>query len=236
MKKVDKNINTDNASWTFEDISDEFENHVSKSVPFYHESHQLAVEISDFFVKENSLIYDIGVSTGLLSRLILKRHQRLKDLKLIGIDNVNSMITKARAMGTKDKRATYICDDIINYPLEKSNLIIAFYTIQFIPPQFRQDVINKIFDSLNWGGAFLMFEKVRANDARFQDYMSQMYIDFKLSKGFEYEEIINKSRSLKGILEPFSTNGNLELLNRAGFKDITSVFKWACFEGFLAIK
>ena len=38
------------------------------------------------------------------------------------------------------------------------------------------------------------------------------------------------------MLEPFSTNGNIEMLQRAGFKDIMSVMKWVCFEGFLAIK
>ena len=45
-----------------------------------------------------------------------------------------------------------------------------------------------------------------------------------------------KSNSLKGVLEPFSTSGNLSLLKRAGFKDIMTVFKYGCFEGFLAIK
>ena len=49
-------------------------------------------------------------------------------------------------------------------------------------------------------------------------------------------EIINKSRSLKGVLEPFSTEGNLGLLRRAGFQDIMTVFKYVPFEGFLVIK
>jgi hypothetical protein len=49
-------------------------------------------------------------------------------------------------------------------------------------------------------------------------------------------EIINKSRSLKGTLEPFSTNGNLDMLRRAGFVDIMTVIKYVPFEGFLAIK
>ena len=31
--------------------------------------------------------------------------------------------------------------------------------------------IKKIYKSLNWGGGFIMFEKVRAPDARFQDLM-----------------------------------------------------------------
>ena len=59
---------------------------------------------------------------------------------------------------------------------------------------------------------------------------------FFLSQGYSANEIISKGRSLKGILEPFSTKGNLDLLRRAGFKDINSIFKYACFEGFLAIK
>ena len=39
----------------------------------------------------------------------------------------------------------------------------------------------------------------------------------------DHNGIISKGRSLKGILEPFSTKGNLDLLRRAGFKDINSI-------------
>ena len=49
-------------------------------------------------------------------------------------------------------------------------------------------------------------------------------------------DIINKSKSLKGVMEPFSSEGNLQLLKRAGFKDIVTVFKYLNFEGFLSIK
>lgn len=81
-----------------------------------------------------------------------------------------------------------------------------------------------------------MFEKVRFPDARFQDIMSQIYIDFKLDQGFSEIDIINKSKSLKGVMEPFSSEGNLQLLKRAGFKDIVTIFKYLNFEGFLSIK
>ena len=66
--------------------------------------------------------------------------------------------------------------------------------------------------------------------------MTQTYNEFKISQGFTSDEIIAKSRSLKGVLEPFSTTGNLDLIKRAGFKDVMTVFKYICFEGFLAIK
>ena len=50
------------------------------------------------------------------------------------------------------------------------------------------------------------------------------------------EEIVAKARSLKGVMEPFSTQGNVEMLKRAGFVDYMTVMKYVCFEGFLAIK
>ena len=42
--------------------------------------------------------------------------------------------------------------------------------------------------------------------------------------------------SLKGVMDPFSSAANLQMLKRAGFKDIVSILKFLNFEGFLAIK
>ena len=48
--------------------------------------------------------------------------------------------------------------------------------------------------------------------------MTQTYNEYKISQGFNPNEIIAKSRSLKGVLEPFSTNGNLQLLKGQDLK------------------
>ena len=77
---------------------------------------------------------------------------------------------------------------------------------------------------------------MRAPDARFQDIMSQIYINYKLDRNFTPEEIVNKTNSLKGVLEPYSSNENFLFLKRAGFKDYMTIFKCITFEGFLAIK
>ena len=81
-----------------------------------------------------------------------------------------------------------------------------------------------------------MFEKVRAPDARFQDIINTLYLNYKLDQGYTGDNIVSKMMSLKGVLEPFSTQGNIDLLKRAGFLDIVSVQKYLSFEGFLAIK
>ena len=97
-------------------------------------------------------------------------------------------------------------------------------------------LINKFYKSLDWGGALFFFEKVRGADARFQDMMTSAYNEFKVNQGFDANEIFDKSISLKGILEPFSRDGNVGLLKRAGFKDIETIFRYNCFEGYLAVK
>ena len=66
---------------------------------------------------------------------------------------------------------------------------------------------------------------------------NQIYTEIKINNGFSDSDIINKSRSLKGVMEPFSTTANIQLAKkRAGFKDIMSVFKYINFEGFLAME
>ena len=159
-----------------------------------------------------------------------------KKVKLYGIDEISEMIKISKKNNKNFKNVKFLNNNLNMINFLKSNIIYSFYTIQFIHPSKRQALFNKIYKSLKWGGAFLMFEKVRANDARFQDMMTQIYMDYKIKQGFNEKEIIQKSRSLKGVMEPFSTKGNYDLLKRAGFKDIITVFKYLCFEGILAIK
>ena len=71
------NIKVGNSSWTFSgNVAQNFDNHISKSVPYYNWSHQLGLNISDFFLKNNSNVYDIGCSTGSFLGLLSKRYSK----------------------------------------------------------------------------------------------------------------------------------------------------------------
>jgi tRNA (cmo5U34)-methyltransferase len=235
--KVGDNISAERANWSFGgDIPETFVDHITKSVPFYTEGHELVLQLSDFFCHHDSICYEIGTSTGELIEKLARHNDDKENIAWVGIDVEEEMVRKASAHCAGHKNIQILCEDINLFDFEKSDLVISYYSIQFIEPRHRQDLLKKIYNSLNWGGAFIMFEKVRAPDARFQDIATQMYIEHKLTQGFNEVEIINKSRSLKSILEPFSTQGNIDMLKRAGFSDITTMFKYICFEGFVAIK
>lgn len=231
------NIKKKRGSWNFgKNVPNKFVNHITASVPEYDLGHEIILKLSDFFLKDNSNFYDIGCSTGNLIEKLYKFSN--KKVNLIGLDSEKQMISFARKNLKKKKIRNFkiVHSNILKQNLKKSDLIVSYYTIQFIPPKYRQNVINKIYKSLNWGGAFIMFEKVRAPDARFQDILNSLYLDFKEENGFSNQEIIEKQKSLRGVLEPFSTFGNTGLLKRSGFVDITTIFKHICFEGYLCIK
>ena len=131
---------------------------------------------------------------------LLKMSDRFGDKKVrfIGIDQELSMVEQAKKEIGKRENVELLVDDINLHEYEPADLIISYYTVQFVPPKQRQKLINKIYESLNWGVGFYFFEKVRAGDARFQDMMTGLYTDFKIDQGYDNDEIIGKTRSLKG--------------------------------------
>lgn len=236
MGRADAGIDVENAGWEFENVADVFDDHVRKSVPLYDAGHDLICHIGDFFLPPNATVVELGASTGALTKKFLDHNKDRQDLRYVAYDRVERMLERARNRCGSDPRVEFVNEDIVAAELPRSNVVLSYYTLQFVHPRSRQGVVNSIYESLEWGGAALIFEKVRAPDARFQDLAMQLYHEFKLVQGFDEVEILNKQRSLKGALEPFSSQGNLDLLKRAGFVDIMTILKYVCFEGFLAIK
>lgn len=214
-----------------------FEKHIIKSIPFFRESIELISRLSTFFISDKSIVYDLGCSTGMVSRSVLKKNHN-KFFRIYGIDLSKGMIKEAKKkLSKKDKKIiNYIYADVLNKKFKKSDLIVSNYFIQFVPPKKRQIVFDKIYKSLNFGGGFIFFEKTRGPDARFQDIFSQLYNDYKSEMGFSEKEILNKSKAIRGYLEPFTEKENFNFLKRAGFKDYVTIFKYYSFQGFLAIK
>ena len=239
MKSVGDKIKTNRGNWKFSgDTAKKFDNHVERSVPLYNEGHNLICDLSDFFIKDKSVVYEIGCSTGTLSIKLARHNKHKLKTSFVGIDIEPSMIKEAKKKLKRYPKlgCKFQVGNVAKLKLKKSDMIVCYYTIQFIPAAIRQTIINKLYKSLNWGGALLLFEKVRGPDARFQDIATTLYTDYKLRKKYTAEDIVSKTSSLKGVLEPFSTKGNIDLLKRAGFEDINTIQKYICFEGFLAIK
>lgn len=238
---VGDSISAERGLWSFDQIDhSKFEDHVSKSVPGYLKGHQYITFLIDYFVSDNSVIYDIGCSTGLLISQLSDYHANKDGLQFIGIEPSPGFqdIFKHNISSNPNTNHSFefLEASVQDIELQESDLIICYYTVQFIPPKFRQKIFDSIYKALNWGGGLFLFEKVRGLDARFHEMINLAYLEYKQSQGYSSDEILSKMFSLKGVLEPFSSSENNSFLQRAGFKDISVVSKDLCFEGLLAIK
>ena len=79
LGKIGDGVSTANASWKFDKtIVKIFDKHITKSVPFYIEGQQLVTQISDYFIKEDSICYELGCSTGSLTYKLATRNKNNK--------------------------------------------------------------------------------------------------------------------------------------------------------------
>ena len=98
-------------------------------------------------------------------------------------------------------------------------------------------VLEKIYNSIKLGGCFVFFEKNFFNTPEVDYIMSSVYnYDFKRSKNHQIEKIYEKAYSLRGVMKLHSENETLKLLKKFNYKNISSVFKWGQFTGYLCIK
>ena len=236
MPKVDDAINAENGSWSFA-ANDPLilSNHMRKSIPDYDQGHSLILEISEFFVKQESIIYDIGCSNGELTHQLAKKYQG-KKVQIIGVDCEENFIKAAKGHSQTNRNLTFETENAIDYKYKTCDLVILYYTLQFIQIDKRENLLLSLYKSLKKGGGLLLFEKTRQDNPRANDILNQLYTDFKLNNGYTGNEIVAKARSLKGVLEPLSTEQNLELLEQTGFYHSTIIHKTLCFDGILAIK
>lgn len=215
-------------------VASVFDDMVSRSVPFYTQNLKLIVELIDHFAPQNAKICDLGCSTA---SLLLALYEKRKDFLLSGVDEANAMLeiakSKCQAFGA---RVEFYQKKLDDFEFFKNDVFIATYTLQFIRPPKRQELVDKIYQNLNENGMFVFSEKILYEDVKIAKKMIQIYEQYKLEQGYSKLEIASKREALENILIPYTQNENITMLKKAGFSKVESVFKWVNFETFIAFK
>jgi tRNA (cmo5U34)-methyltransferase len=218
-----------------EEVAAVFDDMLQRSVPFYSESQK----ITEFFalkkLQEGGRAYDLGCSTAtLLINLQRKLHNKAT---LIGLDNSHAMLERAQkkceAFGADIELYNA---DILKYEYEMADVFISNYTLQFIRPLVREELVKKIASSLVKEGIFLFSEKVISHHAKLNKDLIECYYDFKKTQGYSEYEIMQKREALENVLVPYSEEENITMAKNAGFSHCEVIFRWANFATFIAIK
>ena len=230
------------ADFTFAHRQEGFDEHIDWSIRGYSNLLDDVINLSRYFVENNTKVVDIGCSTGKLTKRVMEHNNDVcPSANYVGVevakgffDNMDKRKTELNKKFPK-LSLEFIKDDIRNYKFENCSLVTSLFTLQFMPYSSRETVIQNIYDGLNEGGAFIFAEKIDTTHSRLENMLRTIYYDFKNQK-FSYDDIMTKEKTLQNMLKPNSWIEIENMLDSAGFKAIQSFWQNHLFIGAMAIK
>ena len=207
----ENHLKKDAEDFSFDNMGD-FDTHIDLSIPNYSFAAEQVRNLSEYFIQDDTNVYDLGCSTG----KFLKSLPLRDNVRYVGIDCSENLIPKN---GDNDG-IRWECCDLLNYKdFNQSSYVISMFTLQFLPLHKRKFLLEKIRQGLNTGGAFISCEKVYSSNAKFQDITNSLYYEHK-RKNFEGNEILNKEKDLRKIMQIQSLEQSIKDLEEIGKVDI----------------
>jgi tRNA (cmo5U34)-methyltransferase len=227
--------------FTFAHREEGFDKHIEDSIRGYGNLHDDVVNLSRYFVENDTNVVDIGASTGKTIEAMSKQNHSFAPFAAYhAIENASGFqeelskrITRLNNEYTGLFEHQYM--DIRDFVFNNCSFVTSLFTLQFMPIKDRKAVIEDIYRGLNPGGAFVFAEKTVAENARIQEMMTFTYYDYK-RKAFTEKDIMDKEITLRNMLKPNTFNEIYEMLSYAGFKTVQPFWQNFLFVGAIAIK
>ena len=226
------------ADFEFDDqVAEVFEDMLHRSIPFYSEIQKMILDWAKTFYRPETAICDLGCSTGALLALLANHMPDVS--RYVGVDSAAAMIAKAKANFQQHPacdRIELMEGDLREVTLPTSSVVVMNYTLQFIRPLYRHQVVRNIFEALIPGGALILSEKVLEDSTHLSRLFIEAYYGFKRRQGYSDLEISQKRERLENVLVPYKISEHRTLLSDCGFDQVEIFFKWHNFASFIAIK
>ena len=221
-----------------EDTAAVFDDMLERSIPEYRELQRMIGELAATFAEPESLIYDLGCSTGITLETLAEAVET--PVGFVGLDSSAPMLDRARARLdalSKSGRLTLVEGDLnCGAQIDNASVVVLNLTLQFVRPLRRDRLIADISRGLNPNGCLILVEKVLGNDSLFNRSFIRLYYEMKRRNGYSETDIGRKREALENVLIPYRVDENFELLHRNGFSHADIFFKWYNFCGIIAVK
>ena len=229
--------------WKFDkEVASSFDNMLERSIPQYEVMRDAVTEMGSKVIESSSAktpyIVDLGTSRGRAVEGLVKRYGAKSHFVLCEI-------SKPMLAAVRSEFGGYIDADVIevremdlrtDFPSVPASLFLSVLTLQFVPINYRQTILQNVYDTLLPGGGFILVEKVLGEGALIDSWMVDIYHDRKQSMGYSYDSIDRKRESLEGSLVPLTADWNQASLEKAGFKSVDCFWRWMNFAAWVAIK
>lgn len=225
--------------WEFDKgVTDVFDDMLSRSIPQYEVMRKACFDLASAYVKPNTDIVDLGCSRGEAMAMLVDRfgaHNRF-----VGVEVSDPMLEAARERFEGLTRCGVMklsrLDLRREYPAVRASMTLCVLTLQFTPIEYRHQILRRIYEHTNPGGAMILVEKVLGAEAETDELMVRTYLQMKQANGYSQDQIDRKRMALEGVLVPVTAKWNEDMLQAAGFSKVECFWRWMNFAGWLAVK
>ena len=203
-------------------VSSVFDDMAKRSIPYYLEIQKLCRDIALAFWQKDSALVDFGCSTG-TTLFGLANVLDSKIIPMLGLDMSEDMLNKAREkqhqLGFPNISFQH-CNLTSDWQTPEFSVGYMLWTLQFIRPLIRKQVLKRAYENCKPGGALVVVEKIISENNDFNRLQIDLYHRFKKNNGYNELEIAQKREALENILIPFTTKENEKLLSEVGFTQV----------------
>ncbi len=215
-----------------------FDDMIRRSVPGYGAAIAMTMVFAEQFVQDESNCYDLGCSLG-TSTFAMRKGIDKSGCRIIAVDKSQAMVNRCKELAAQDISEVpieVICGDIRDIEIKRASLVVLNYTLQFLPPNVRDDMLKKIYAGMLPGGCLLLSEKIAFRDQWQQQFQIDMHHNFKRLNGYSKTEISQKRKAIENVLIPDTLDKHTERLEVCGFERITLWFQCFNFMSLAAFK
>lgn len=225
--------------WTFDErVAEVFPDMIQRSVPGYSNIISMIGMLAERFVQPHSRVYDLGCSLG-AATLSVRRNIKAEGCQIIAVDNSPAMVERCRRhidAFRADTPVEVIEADIRAINIENASMVVLNFTLQFLEPAERQQLLNTIYQGLKPGGALVLSEKFSFEDQQVGELLFNMHHDFKRANGYSELEISQKRSMLENVMLTDSVETHKQRLHTAGFEHAELWFQCFNFGSLIAVK
>lgn len=215
-----------------------FPDMVRRSVPGYEFVALMIGCIARLKAKPRSHVYDLGCSLG-QSTLMMFSQIDCQDIHYFCVDNSQDMLNGCE-QHLKGKipasNYTLLNNHVESVRIEKASVVVMNYTLQFVAPVHRQEIIHKIYGGMLEGGALVLSEKVVLDEQDHDCLMNTLHDEFKRAHGYSNLAISQKRIALERVMKLDAVEVHRARLCKAGFDLVCQWFQGLNFVSFLAVK
>ncbi len=225
--------------FTFDDsVARVFPDMIRRSVPGYATIVAMTGIMAGRYAVAGSNLYDLGCSLG-ASTLAMRQNLRQPGCRIVGVDNSNAMLERCRTVIETDVHDTPVlltCADIQDVAIANASVVVLNFTLQFIPREVRDAVIERIYQGLTPGGIMVLSEKVMFADPHLDALNIDLHEQFKRANGYSELEIARKRSALETVLLPETLQRHRQRIAAAGFSSCDVWFQCFNFASLVALK